>query len=63
MGASSTTPIHEWITFNRLISKAIDAQKRGNAKSATEQQLTPYMALQRMAWELGGTSSRGEDAR
>ena len=33
---------HEWITFSRVMSKAIDTQKKRNAKSATEQQITPY---------------------
>jgi hypothetical protein len=33
---------HEWITFSRVMSKAINTQKKRNAKSATEQQFTPY---------------------
>ena len=33
---------HEWIAFSRIMSKAIDVQKRRNAKPETEQQFTPY---------------------
>jgi hypothetical protein len=32
---------NEWIAFSRIMSKAIDVQKRRNAKSATEQQFHP----------------------
>ena len=42
---------HEWITFNRMMLNAIDAQKKRNAKSATEQQLAPWP---RSSWHAHG---------
>jgi hypothetical protein len=52
---------HEWITFSRVMSKAIDTQKNAtqNQQQSSSQ---PHMALQRMVWGPGGASNR-EDAR
>ena len=54
---------HEWITFSRnMMSKAIEAQKRGNAKSATEQLFTPY-GLAAHGMGTGGRQQPLQDAQ
>ena len=49
---------NEWIAFSRIMSKAIDIQKRRNVKSATEQQLTPY-GLAAHGMRTGGRQQPG----
>ena len=51
---------HEWTAFTRLMSKAIDVQKRRNAKAEPEPKPSPFgfaaHNVGRQAWELGGAS-------
>ena len=49
---------HEWITFSRVMSKAIDTQRKRNAKSAAEQQMTPY-GLAAHGLGAGGRQQQG----
>ena len=53
---------HEWIIFSRVMCRKRSMLRRNVTRNQQQSSSSPRIALQHMAWGLGGASSR-EDAR